>query len=134
MTPPTSPFSSAPSPTAPWPACSSPWWPLVLVAGGIYKIRHTRVGAIIGLVCGTVCMGLVMMVANHFITPAFMGAPVEVVDAMLLPVILPFNLIKAGINSLVTFLIYKTISRHIIHGEGWKKKEEKAKLNGEPVE
>ncbi len=75
-----------------------------------------------------------MMVANHFITPAFMGAPVEVVDAMLLPVILPFNLIKAGINSLVTFLIYKTISRHIIHGEGWKKKEEKAKLNGEPVE
>ncbi len=29
---------------------------LVLVAGGIYKIRHTRVGAIIGLVCGTVCM------------------------------------------------------------------------------
>ena len=48
-----------------------------------------------------------------------MGAPVEVVDAMLLPVILPFNLLKAGINSLVTFLVYKTVSRHLIHGEGW---------------
>ena len=96
---------------------------LVLVAGTIYKLIHTRVGAIIGLVIGTVCMGLVMMVANHFITPVFMGAPTEVVDAMLLPVILPFNLIKAGVNSLITFLIYKTISRYIIHGEGWKKKE-----------
>ena len=107
---------------------------LVLVAGSIYKLRHTRTGAVIALICGTICMGLVMMVANHFITPVFMGAPTEVVDAMLLPVILPFNLIKAGINSLITFLVYKTISRHIIHGEGWKKKEKKAELNGEPVE
>lgn len=109
---------------------------LVLVAGGIYRLIHTKVGAVIALICGTVCMGLVMMAANHFITPAFMGAPVEVVDAMLLPVILPFNLLKAGINSLVTFLIYKTISRYIIHGEGWKKadKAEKTELNGETAD
>ena len=38
---------------------------LVLVAGGIYRLIHTRVGAIIGLVVGTICMGLVMMVAFH---------------------------------------------------------------------
>ena len=92
---------------------------LVLVASGIYRLRHTKSGAILGLICGTIAMGLAMMVANHFITPDFMGAPVEVVDAMLLPVILPFNLLKAGINSLVTFLVYKTVSRHLIHGEGW---------------
>ncbi len=98
---------------------------LVLVAGGIYRLIHTKVGAIIALVCGTICMGLVMMVANHFITPAFMGAPVEAVDAMLLTVILPFNLLKAGVNSLITFLLYKTISRYIIKGDGWKKKERK---------
>ena len=88
-------------------------------ASGIYRLRHTKSGAILGLICGTIAMGLAMMVANHFITPYFMGAPVEVVDAMLLPVILPFNLLKAGINSLVTFLVYKTVSRHLIHGEGW---------------
>ncbi len=95
---------------------------LVLIASGIYRIVHTRNGAIIGLLCGTVAMGLVMMLANHFITPYFMGAPVEVVDAMLLPVILPFNLLKAGINSVVTFILYKTVSRHLVHGEDWKKK------------
>ena len=51
---------------------------LVLVASGIYRLRHTKSGAILGLICGTIAMGLAMMVANHFITPYFMGAPVEV--------------------------------------------------------
>ena len=57
-----------------------------------------------------------MMVANHFITPVFMGVPTAVVDGMLLTVMLPFNLLKAGINSVLTFLVYKTVSRHLIHG------------------
>ena len=94
---------------------------LVLVASGIYRVRHTKKGAILGLVCGTIAMALVMLPANHFITPAFMGVPTEVLDALLLPGILPFNLLKAGINSVVTFLVYKTVSRHLIHGESWKK-------------
>ncbi len=88
---------------------------LCIVAGGIYKLRRTRTGAVVGLVCGTLAMGLVMVPANHFITPIWMGAPVAVVDALILPGILPFNLLKAGINSLVTFLLYKPISRYVIH-------------------
>lgn len=90
---------------------------LVVVSSTIYRVRHTRTGAVTGLVCGSISMGLIMMAANHLVTPYFMGAPVEVVDAMLLPVILPFNLAKAGINSVVTFVVYKTVSRHIIHSE-----------------
>lgn len=90
---------------------------LVLVSATIYRFKHTRAGAVVGLCCGTLTMGLVMMAANHFITPMFMGAPTEVVDAMLLPVILPFNLLKAGINSCITFVVYKAVSRHIVHGE-----------------
>ncbi|MBP1757968.1 MAG: transporter component [Firmicutes bacterium] len=95
---------------------------LVLVASGIYKFRHTRMGAVIGLVCGTLAMSVMMMVANHFITPIFMGAPVEVVDAMLVPVILPFNLLKAGINSVLTFIVYKAVSKYIIKGDAFPKK------------
>jgi len=90
---------------------------LCVTAGTIYKFKHTRLGAGIALICGTLAMGVVMMIANHFITPIFMGAPTEVVDSMLLPVILPFNLIKAGINSVVTFLVYKTISVHVIKND-----------------
>ena len=92
---------------------------LVLVAGGVYRLRRTRSGGVLGLVLGTLAMGLIMMPANHFITPYFMGQPTAVVDALLLPGILPFNLLKAGINSAVTFVVYKTVSRYLVHGEGW---------------
>lgn len=90
---------------------------VVIVAGCIYKAKHTLKGAIVALVCAIVSCGVVMIIANHFITPLFMMVPTEVVDAMLLPIILPFNLIKAGINSLITFLLYKTISVHIIKND-----------------
>ena len=87
---------------------------LCITAGTIYKVKHTRMGAGIALICGTLAMGLVMLLANHFITPYFMGVPTAVVDGMLLSVFLPFNLLKAGINSLITFFVYKTVSVHLI--------------------
>ena len=87
---------------------------LCVTAGILYKRKHTRMGAAFSLLCGTLAMGLVMMAANHFITPYFMGVPTSVVDSMLLPVMLPFNLIKAGINSIITFFVYKTVSTYII--------------------
>ena len=98
---------------------------LVLVAGTVYRLRHTRGGAVLGLVLGTLAMGLVMMPANHFITPAFTGWPVAQVDALLIPGILPFNLLKAGLNSGVTFVVYKTVSRYLIHGDPFAVKKEK---------
>ena len=73
--------------------------------------------------------------AAGILTPMFMTVPVDAVDALLLPAILPFNLIKAGVNSILTFLGYKTITRHIIHGEEWKKAEEEPEaepLTAEP--
>lgn len=41
-------------------------------------------------------------------------------------VILPFNLLKAGINSVVTFLVYKSVSKYIVHGEEFAKAPKKA--------
>ena len=99
---------------------------LVTVASTLYRKFHTRTGAIIGLLLGTFAMGVGMMIANHFITPFYMGAPTEMVDAMLVTVILPFNLLKAGINSIVTFLVYKSVSKYIVHGEEFAKAPNKA--------
>ena len=87
---------------------------LCVTASVIYRFNHTRKGAAIALVCGTLAMGLGMMIANHFITPIFMSVPTAVVDSMLLPVFLPFNLLKAGINSVITFMVYKIVSTHLI--------------------
>ena len=87
---------------------------LSVTAGIIYRFKHTRGGAAVALSSGTLAMVAGMLLANHFITPIFMGVPTEMVDGMLLTVFLPFNLIKAGINALVTFLVYKPISSHLI--------------------
>jgi riboflavin transporter FmnP len=37
--------------------------------------------------------------------------PREAVIPMILPIIVPFNLLKAGINGAVTFVIYKSVSK-----------------------
>lgn len=82
----------------------------VLVAGIIYKKKKTRKGAAIALVAGTISMTLIMIPANIIITPIFMGLPREAVMPLLIPAIIPFNFLKAGINSLITFVLYKRIS------------------------
>lgn len=86
---------------------------LVTVASLVYKRKQNITGAVIGLIVGTVAMAAVMIPANLIITPAFYGTPVDVVKSLLLPVIIPFNLIKAGINSAVAFVLYKPL-RHLI--------------------
>lgn len=82
----------------------------VLVAGSIYQKHKTKKTAMLALLCGVAAWGLIMLPANLLVTPIFTGMPVEAIRAILLPVILPFNLIKAGINAFVTFLVYKSIS------------------------
>ena len=85
----------------------------VLVAGVFYRGKKSRAGAIGALVCGVFTWTIVMALWNLVFTPLFMGTPVNVVLAMLVPVIIPFNLLKAGINALITYFVYKPISRII---------------------
>lgn len=85
---------------------------LVLVAGTVYYSRKTRRTALIGLLAGMAVMALVMIPANMIITPAFMGVPTGTVWN-LMPFIIAFNIIKAGINGIVTFYIYKRISNFL---------------------
>ena len=82
---------------------------LVIVAGVIYKFNKTRKGAVIALICGTAAMAVVMIGANLIITPLFMGVPRSMVWD-LMPFLVGFNAIKAGINSIVTLFLYKRIS------------------------
>lgn len=76
----------------------------------IYKYFHTFKGAVSSLIIGTLVMTAVMILWNYFITPIYMKVPVEVVVSMLVPVFLPFNLVKGLIVSAITMLTYKRIS------------------------
>jgi riboflavin transporter FmnP len=50
-----------------------------------------------------------MILWNYLITPMYMGVPREAVVEMLVPVFLPFNLIKGGANAALTLLLYKPV-------------------------
>jgi len=78
-------------------------------AAFIYKKWRTLIGAGVGLAAGVVMLSLVMILWNYFLTPVFMGIPRAAVAAMLLPVFLPFNLIKGGLNAAFTVLLYKSV-------------------------
>ena len=80
----------------------------VLVAGLIYRNHKSKKKAIIALIA----MTAIMLPANLIITPIFMGLPRDAVVA-LLPFILAFNFVKAGINAVITFFLYKRISRFL---------------------
>ena len=82
---------------------------LVLASSLIYAHKKTKTTAIVGLATGTVLMAATMFFANMVITPAFMGLPLSAVME-LMPFIVLFNVVKAGINSVVTFIVYKRIS------------------------
>jgi len=84
---------------------------LVIVAGYIYKKVHTLKGAIIGLIAGSLAMTGAMVLLNLVVTPRFLGVPVEVIVPMLLPIIVPFNIIKSFGNSLIVLLVYKSAGR-----------------------
>ena len=81
----------------------------VLPASIIYKKKKSIRSAIIGLAIGMLCVTASMLLWNYLITPLYQGVPREAVAAMLLPVFLPFNLIKAGINTAITLIIYKPL-------------------------
>ncbi|MDO5331469.1 MAG: ECF transporter S component, partial [Bacillota bacterium] len=87
----------------------------VLVAGNVYKKKKTKKGAIIALVCGIIAWVLIMIPANLFITPVYLemigGTKIPISTMLtLIPYITLFNAIKATINSVITFIVYKKIS------------------------
>ena len=75
----------------------------------IYKRQRSMKGAITGLVTGCLTMTAVMLIWNYFLTPIYIGIPRAAVVPMLLPGILPFNLIKSALNAGLTLLIYKPL-------------------------
>ena len=83
------------------------------VAAVIYQRKKTMSRAIIGLFSGSAAMLVVMLLWNYIITPVFMGVPREAVLEMFLPVLIPFNGLKALLNTAVVLLLYKGVVTEI---------------------
>ena len=85
----------------------------VLASGLFYRKHKTKKLAAVSLLIGTAAMVVCMFFANLVITPYFMMGAVnkETVSTVLslMPFILLFNLLKAGINGTITFFLYKRV-------------------------
>lgn len=79
------------------------------VSAVIYRRKMTMSRAILGLVMGSLSMLVIMLLWNYIMTPIFMGVPREAVLGMFLPLLIPFNLIKAGLNAALILFLYKAV-------------------------
>lgn len=97
----------------------------VLPASLIYRKLHTRKGAVIGMTVSTILVSVVLVFMNAFIAfpmyASIYGIPLDALIGMgtainphitnlltmMLFSVLPFNLFKHGVTSVVTYLLYK---------------------------
>ena len=96
------------------------------VAAYAYQKQHTKKGAIVGLIAGVIISAGVMCLWNYVITPIYYGWPREEVVAILVPGILPFNLLKSGINAVITLFLYKPFVNILRHNNLANKNDDKA--------
>lgn len=82
----------------------------VLTAGLIYRKHKTTGRLIAAAACGLITMVASMVVWNLIFTPLF-GTPLEVVLSIMVPVIIPFNLIKGGVNAVIALLLYGALGK-----------------------
>jgi len=82
---------------------------LCCTAAFIYKKNRTMKGALLGLIVGIIFATAIMMLWNYIITPIFLRIPREAVVPILLPSILPFNLVSNTLNAALAMLLYKQV-------------------------
>ena len=81
-----------------------------MVAGFVYYRRRNIKAATVGLVLAVVFMTVFMLLANLFITPFYMHTTQQAVIDLILPLLLPFNMLKGALNAALTLIIYKPVS------------------------
>ena len=98
----------------------------VLVAGGVYRFKKSRKGALIGSVLGAFVMGMFSIISNYFLVypiyynfmpqDAILAAyqlifsGVKNILQCLIVFNAPFTFIKGMLSVVITFIIYKRIS------------------------
>ena len=78
----------------------------------MYERKQTVAGAAAGMALGAVATLVVACGANIVITPIYTPTMTSAdVMAMIVPVLLPFNIIKVALNCAVTAVVYKPVSK-----------------------
>lgn len=84
---------------------------IVVPASAIFQRHPSFASQILGLVVGCLAMVAAAILGNLVITPAWLGVPLDAVIAMILPILLPFNVLKAALNAVLSVIVFKAVSR-----------------------
>lgn len=119
---------------------------LVLVSGYIYEARKSKGGAFAALLIGVICMSIFAGILNYFVVlPLYekvLGFPVAAVVGMgskinhnivdlnsfIIWSIIPFNLFKGIVLSVMTLALYKSVSP-ILHKENMEREYKNREQN-----
>ncbi|BDR56134.1 ECF transporter S component [Xylocopilactobacillus apis] len=81
-----------------------------------YSRKKNAKNLIVGLIIGIIMQTISMLLWNYLLSPIFFGYTRASVVKMLVPIILPFNLIKGGLNSLFTVILYRPVVEALMKG------------------
>jgi riboflavin transporter FmnP len=86
---------------------------LAFVVPGALICRKSKTTArlVVGLVVGSIVSVAVIIPVNLVIWPQFYGIPFDETLTYVVPLMLPFNALKALLNSVLSFLLYKSLWR-----------------------
>lgn len=87
---------------------------MLIPASLLYQKMKNRKGAVIGLVVGSVAMIIVAALVNAFLLFPMLTKEMPSLEFILTATV-PFNLLKAVVISIITYLVYKPLSP-ILHG------------------
>ncbi|MEG0297065.1 MAG: ECF transporter S component [Clostridium sp.] len=98
---------------------------MIVPASFIYHRNKTKKNAIIGIIVGAVSLQLIAIFANvYLLLPLYGITPEGGTMNYIIAGLLPFNILKAVIVGVVTFLLYKKISVAVFKEDAFRTKKE----------
>ena len=84
----------------------------IIVPSLVYRVKKGLKVVIPSLLAGVICMCIAALFANRYINfPLYMGDGAQAMFASLWYIIVAFNLVKGAAISVITCLLYKTLSK-----------------------
>ncbi len=90
---------------------------LLLVVSALYRRKPCLKNAVIGCAVGVVVSTGVAVCLNFVVTPMYMSTTYEAIVALVVPALIPFNVIKSLLNSVLAVVSYRKLAELLAEPE-----------------
>ncbi|WP_419880363.1 ECF transporter S component [Peribacillus sp. B-H-3] len=80
----------------------------------VMSFVNKKINIVVSGVAGSIAMALIMIPLNMMIVPIEFGTPFKEVQSLLLPVYIPFNLIKGVLNTVFFVILWSVLKNRTI--------------------